>query len=77
MASDPAVVAITTTTSPESTKPFVWDVTLDPEGRPYDAWLIPGTRVARRPLAVLHAPSRHVLFMGGEYLRLPRRASPR
>ena len=57
-----------TTTSPESTKPFVWDVSLDPEGRPYDAWLIPGTRVSRRPLTVLHAPSGHVLFMGGEYL---------
>ncbi len=54
-----------------STEPFVWDVTLDPDGRPYDAALLAGSRVARRPLTVLHAPSRRVLFMGGEYLASP------
>ena len=44
------------------------DVSLDPSGRPYDEWLLPGARVVRRPLTALHAPSRQVLFMGGEYV---------
>jgi hypothetical protein len=54
-----------------SAKPFVWDVTLDPDGRPYDALLASGSKVVRRPLTVLHAPSRRVRFMGGEYLAAP------
>jgi hypothetical protein len=47
---------------------FVWDVSVDSDGRPYDTALLPGTTLTRRPLTVLHAPSRRVLFMGGEYL---------
>jgi len=60
-----------TTTEAAGPEPFVWDVKLDPQGRPYDAPLFPGSSVVRRPLAVLHAPSRRVLFMGGEYLPSP------
>ena len=56
---------------PPTQQPFAWDVTLDPEGRPYDVPLFQGSTVSRRPLTVLHAPSRRVLFMGGEYLPLP------
>jgi hypothetical protein len=48
-----------------SARRFV-DVTLDPSGRPYDTLLRKGAKVGRRPLAVLHAPSRRVLFVGGE-----------
>jgi hypothetical protein len=44
------------------------DVSLDPSGQPYDVWLPKESRVARRPLMALHAPSRRVLFMGGEYV---------
>lgn len=58
----------TTATQPTSTKPYVWKVTIDPSGRPYDEPLTRGSRIERRPLTVLHAPSRRVLFMGGEYL---------
>src|SRR5262245_49765564 len=47
-----------------STRPL--DVWLDPSGRPYDAAYHAGARISRRPLAVLHAPSRRVLFAGGE-----------
>jgi hypothetical protein len=50
---------------------FVWDVSLDPTGRPYDVALVAGETLERRRLAVLHAPSRRVLFMGGEYLAAP------
>lgn len=52
-------------------EPFTWKVTLDPAGRPYDVEMYPHAVVERRPLAVLHAPSRRVLFMGGEYLPYP------
>ena len=41
-------------------------VTLDPTGRPYDVALPRGATVERRRLAVLHAPSRRVIFLGGE-----------
>jgi hypothetical protein len=57
--------AIATPTTPET---FVWDVSLDPSGRPYDVFVHPGVEVGRRPLAVLHAPSRRIQLMGGEYL---------
>jgi hypothetical protein len=65
-----------TTTEAASPKPFVWDVLLDPEGRPYDAPLFSGSSLARRPLTVLHAPSGQVLFMGGEHLPFPNAAAP-
>jgi len=42
------------------------DVTLDPTGRPYDVALPIAATVERRPLAMLHAPSRNVIFLGGE-----------
>lgn len=42
------------------------EVPLDPAGRPYDVWLAPGAEVDRLPLVRLHAPTRKVLFMGGE-----------
>jgi hypothetical protein len=64
------------TTEAAGPKPFVWDVLLDPQGRPYDAPLFPGSKLARRPLAVLHAPSGHVLFMGGERLPFPDAGAP-
>ena len=57
--------ATATPTTPES---FVWDVSLDPSGRPYDVFVHPGVEIDRRPLTVLHAPSRRVQLMGGEYL---------
>ena len=57
--------------APASTKPYVWKVSLDPKGRPYDERIRPGVRVHRVPLAVLRAPSRRVLFLGGEYLSHP------
>ncbi len=50
--------------SSKRSRPLV--VTLDPAGRPYDKPIRPGGTVTRRRLAVLHAPSRQVLFMGGE-----------
>jgi hypothetical protein len=50
---------------------FVWDVSLDPAGRPYDVTRVRGETLERRRLAVLHAPSRQILFMGGEYLAAP------
>jgi hypothetical protein len=62
---------ITTPAEAVSKEPYVWDVSLDPTGRPYDVELTPGDKVERRPLAVLHAPSRRVLFLGGEYLPNP------
>lgn len=49
-----------------STRPL--DVSLDRSGHPYDAVLPAGDRVVTRPLTVLHAPSRRVLFTGGEYV---------
>lgn len=52
--------------APPTGAPRYLDVTLDPSGRPYDTLLRKGAKVGRRPLAVLHAPSRRVLFMGGE-----------
>jgi hypothetical protein len=52
------------TTAPSA--PVVLDVTLDPSGRPYDVALPKGATLERRPLAVLHAPSRDVVFLGGE-----------
>jgi hypothetical protein len=51
--------------APES-KPYVVTVTLDPSGRPYDVALPRRATLERRLLATLHAPSRRVLFMGGE-----------
>jgi hypothetical protein len=57
--------------SPTSKEPYVWDVSLDPTGRPYDVERMRGVTLERRPLAVLHAPSRRVLFLGGEYLPNP------
>ena len=48
------------------------DVTLDPTGRPYDVALPIGATVERRPLALLHAPSRNVIFLGGEAVRYVR-----
>jgi hypothetical protein len=42
-----------------------------PERRPYDERLSRGFSIERRPLTVLHAPSRRVLFVGGEYLSYP------
>ena len=53
-----------TTAAP--TEPRFVDVTLDPTGRPYDVALPTGATVERRPLTLLHAPSRRVIFMGGE-----------
>jgi len=47
-----------------STRPL--DVWLDPSGRPYDAAFDADARIARRRLTVLRAPSRRVLFAGGE-----------
>jgi hypothetical protein len=70
---EPVPVATTEAASP---KPFVWDVLLDPQGRPYDAPLFPGSKLARRPLTVLRAPSGHVLFMGGERLPFPDAGAP-
>jgi hypothetical protein len=64
------------TTEAASPKPFVWDVLLDPQGRPYDAPLFRGSKLARRPLTVLHAPSGRVLFMGGERLPFPDAGAP-
>lgn len=55
-----------TTPATTASKPRFLDVTLDPSGRPYDVALRPGAIVTRRALTVLHAPSREVLFMGGE-----------
>jgi len=46
-------------------------VTLDPSGRPCDVALGKGATVERRRLAVLHAPSRRVAFMGGEEVPYP------
>ena len=60
-----------TTASPApslSASQYVWKVSLDPRGRPYDVEVARGVTIERRPLATLHAPSRGVLFMGGEYL---------
>jgi hypothetical protein len=71
---DPGRAETTEATGP---KPFVWDVLLDPSGRPYDAPLFPGSELERRPLTVLHAPSRRVLFMGGEYLPFPDASAPK
>ena len=62
---------ITTPTDAGSKEPYVWDVSLDPSGRPYDVELTSGVKIERRPIAVLHAPSRRVLFLGGEYLSDP------
>lgn len=42
------------------------DVSLDPSGRPYDVAIPSGATVSRRPLAMLHAPSRQIIFLGGE-----------
>jgi hypothetical protein len=55
--------------APSLTEPRYLDVTLDPRGRPYDVALprVFKGRIVRRPLAVLHAPSRRVRFTGGEY----------
>ena len=49
-------------------EPFVWDVSLDPAGRPYDVSPLPGATFERRRLTTLHAPSRRIRFMGGEYV---------
>ncbi len=62
---DRVATAPPTTTEAPSPPAFV-DVTLDPAGRPYDVALPVGATIARRPLAVLHAPSREVIFLGGE-----------
>jgi hypothetical protein len=62
---DHAATAPPTTTEAPPPPAFV-DVTLDPAGRPYDVALPVGATIARRPLAVLHAPSRDVIFLGGE-----------
>jgi hypothetical protein len=51
-------------TMPTAPRPV--DVKLDTSRRPYDVSLRPGGTVTRRPLAVLHAPSRRIVFMGGE-----------
>jgi hypothetical protein len=61
---DHATTALPTTETPS--RPAFVDVTLDPAGRPYDVALPVGATVRRRPLAVLHAPSRDVIFLGGE-----------
>lgn len=55
--------------APPSSPHRYLDVMLDPSGRPYDVPFPHGFkgRVVRRPLAVLHAPSRRVRFTGGEY----------
>jgi hypothetical protein len=70
---EPVRVATTEAARP---KPFVWDVLLDPQGRPYDAPLFLGSTLARRPLTVLHAPSGQVLFMAGERLPFPDAGAP-
>lgn len=57
---DPAPAA----TTPPS--PTTFAVTVDGSGRPYDVPLPSGATVERRRLAVLHAPSRKVIFLGGE-----------
>jgi hypothetical protein len=41
-------------------------VSLDPTGRPYDELLRLRSTIERRRLTTVHAPSRRVLFMGGE-----------
>jgi hypothetical protein len=56
---------------PKRETPRYVDVTLDPSGRPYDTTQRRGARLERRPLTVLHAPSRRVLFMGGEEASYP------
>jgi hypothetical protein len=61
----------TTSSGTQATKPYVWKVSLDPGGRPYDVMIRRGASVERRPMAVLHAPSRRVMFLGGEYLTSP------
>jgi hypothetical protein len=53
------------------------NVTLDPSGRPDDRSLRQGGSVSRRPLTVPHAPSRRVLFLGGESVPGCRRGRPR
>jgi hypothetical protein len=52
------------TTTPPS--PTTFAVTVDGSGRPYDVPLPGGATVERRRLSVLHAPSRKVIFLGGE-----------
>jgi hypothetical protein len=42
------------------------EVSLDPSGRPYDEHLRPRASMERRRLTIVRAPSRRVLFMGGE-----------
>jgi hypothetical protein len=66
-----SLTVTTTTTGAASTKPYVWKVSLDPAGRPYDVETTRGEALERRPLAVLHAPSGKVLFLGGEYMLDP------
>jgi hypothetical protein len=44
------------------------EVTLDPSGRPYDRSLDKEGSIDRRRLTVLHAPSRRVVFLGGEHV---------
>jgi hypothetical protein len=63
-ADDPAGIVAPPT--PQAPPPEFIDVTVDPSGRPYDRSLQKGGSIERRPLAVLHAPSRRVLFLGGE-----------
>jgi hypothetical protein len=58
--------AATAPTTEAPSPPAFVDVTLDPAGRPYDVALPVGATVRHRPLAVLHAPSRNVIFLGGE-----------
>ena len=62
---DDQAARATTSPTPSSTTIFL-DVTVDPSGHPYDVALGSGAKVERRPLAILHAPSRRVLFLGGE-----------
>jgi hypothetical protein len=48
-----------------------FEVTVDATGRPYDVPLQRGATIERRPLTVIHAPSRRVAFLGGEEVPYP------
>ena len=63
---DPAKVKRLGPALPRPSPTRFLDVTLDAAGRPYDVAIERGARIERRPLAVVHAPSRRVLFLGGE-----------
>jgi hypothetical protein len=55
-------------TVPRLTTTVPLDVSLDPNGRPYDVVLPAGARVQRKRLTMLYAPSARILITGGEYV---------